>query len=111
MNQLNTETFKTAVSKLKNDKTFSMQSPLMVIPNPQTPYAQKYHRKTDLYDQIICKHNEKGIPVTSAERILINRNALKVRDELLLQMKRDGVDVKGFQKTIHFIGRHLVSVK
>lgn len=54
-------------------------------PNHLRLLAAKYHELCEAYDKTVCSHiDETGIamPTTSNERILINRNALTMRDRI-----------------------------
>lgn len=68
--------------------------------------AKQYHAVTEAYDQSVCTgRNERGIaiPVNSYELILINRNALKIRERLL----KDNPDIA--RTELHrAISRHAV---
>ena len=64
--------------------------------------AMEYHERTEAYDQTVCSGIRDGIamPATNEEFGLINRNALKVRKELLARVLSIGGTKDQFHEAI-----------
>ncbi len=73
-------------------------------PNPQLPYAEEYLKRTDEYDERICRY-KKGFPITTQERGLCNKNAGLVRRELLDEMQVKRICADGFSKLVSELAR------
>lgn len=64
--------------------------------------AKEYHNTCEAYDRSVCRVIKRGeaIPITRVEFDLVNKNALIVKESLMLQVRVLGYNSKNFNKAI-----------
>lgn len=68
--------------------------------------AERYHRETEAYDRTVCTgpiREGSIIPNNSHEVALVNRNAIKVREQIMQEAAQHGISR---QDMAHAISRH-----
>jgi hypothetical protein len=66
--------------------------------------ATEYHERTEAYDRTVCTggfRNGRILPATGHETMLINRNALAIRQELEERAKNHGMNRQQVKEAIH----------
>ena len=65
--------------------------------------AARYHAETEAYDRSVCTGptGRDGImPACHSQYVLVNRNAIKVRRQIMDQAKREGISGSEMQRAI-----------
>jgi len=68
--------------------------------------AERYHRETEAYDRTVCTwpiHDGSVMPIGSHELALVNRNAIKVRKQIMAEAAAAGISAEDMRRAI---GRH-----
>lgn len=66
-------------------------------------FAKRYHQETEAYDRTVCTGPIRGgsiIPNNSYEISLINRNAIKVREQIIAEAAHYGISRQDMAKAI-----------
>jgi hypothetical protein len=68
--------------------------------------AERYHRETEAYDRTVCTgpiRDGSVMPIGSHELALVNRNAIKVRKQIMAEAAAAGISAEDMRRAI---GRH-----
>jgi hypothetical protein len=68
--------------------------------------AERYHRGTEAYDRIVCTgpiRDGSVMPIGSHELALVNRNAIKLRKQIMAEAAAAGISAEDMRRAI---GRH-----
>jgi len=91
---------------MKANNGFYAQYLCFPLQNPEQQRAmlaaEDYHRECEYFDRLVCRHkNSEGIamPSNGREMGLINRNARKVREEVLI---RHHISIEDFREALKF---------
>ena len=68
--------------------------------------AERYHRETEAYDRTVCTgpiRDGSVMPIGPHELALVNRNAIKVRAQIMAEAAAAGISAEDMRRAI---GRH-----
>lgn len=68
--------------------------------------AERYHRETEAYDRTVCTgpiRDGSVMPIGPHELALVNRNAIKVRAQIMAEATAAGISAEDMRRAI---GRH-----
>lgn len=85
----------------------NFESEYLGVPIPENPdligLAKKYHDKTESFDRTVCTGPiENGCirPMTGYEASIINKNALKIREAIILEARESGISREAMMRAI-----------
>ena len=65
--------------------------------------AERYHRETEAYDRTLCTgpiRDGSGMPIGSHELALVNRNAIKLRKQIMAEAAAAGISVEDMRRAL-----------
>jgi hypothetical protein len=65
--------------------------------------AERYHRETEAYDRTVCTgpiRDGSIVPINQSQFVLVNRNAHKVRKQIMCEAKQYGIDPQDMARAI-----------